>query len=309
MESTIEKKLYEYLKLFWLRPENGLLCAFKSNCFADIEFEAPSVDISCADGLFMFIHLGGELGMDFDIFAATKAKEFSHDKFVDIFDHFDKDYSPTIINNPVTGFTYGTDWKQDLLDKAGCLNLYGDLLLHDNNRIPLPFQDGCLKTVYSNSIYWVNNVGQLAKDIHRVLKEDGLAVLEVMTPYFLDTLNQLEPLLSEEAINILDRKRRETMPASLSPEQWKDIFETSGFSVEDIRCVYPDRLLLDMWNIGLRPVGHLLVQMADAMSIEERCAIKTEWVDIFFKLFKPLLSLKETYSFDKAPYQCFILRK
>jgi len=54
-----EEKLKQYLNLFWLRPENGLLCTFKSEVMNDIGFESPSLDLSCGDGLFTFIHLGG----------------------------------------------------------------------------------------------------------------------------------------------------------------------------------------------------------------------------------------------------------
>ncbi len=309
MVRKLEDKLFEYLKLFWLRPENGIMCAFKSRVFEDIKIEGPSLDVSCADGLFMFIHLGGSFGMDFDIFKATKAKEFSHDKFVDIFDNFEQGYVPSITKRPQSTMSYGTDWKQGLLDKAASLKLYDNLVLHDNNQVPMPLPDDYFKTVYSNSIYWVKNVDGLVKDIHRSMQCGGRAILEVKTPSLLDTLDQLEPVLSSEAIEILDRKRRETMPGSMSLDQWNELFKNAGFEIEDVRSVYPDKLLIDIWNVGLRPVAHLLVRMADAISAEERNAIKTEWVDIFFKLLKPLLNLKQTYTLDKAPYLCFVLRK
>ena len=60
MVMNLEEKLFNYLSLFWLRPENGLLTTFKSRVFEDLELAQPSIDISCADGLFMFLHLGGE---------------------------------------------------------------------------------------------------------------------------------------------------------------------------------------------------------------------------------------------------------
>ncbi len=309
MENQFEAKLYEFLKLFWLRPENGMMCAFKSRAFEDIEFEGPSLDISCADGLFLFIHLGGSFGMDFDIFSATKASEFSHDKFVDIFDHYQPGYAPSIIQNPAVTIDYGTDWKQGLLDKAASLKLYDNLVLHDNNKVPLPLPDEHFKTVYSNSIYWVKNVGPLMKDVYRTMQSGGRAIMEVKTPYLLETLDQLEPVLSAEAVGILNRQRRETMPGTMTLDNWNEIFKSAGFEIEDVRNVYPNKLLIDIWNVGLRPVAHLLVRMADAIPAEERNAIKAEWVDIFFKLLRPLLNLKQTYTLDKAPYLCFILRK
>lgn len=309
MESSIETKLKNFLNLFWLRPENALLTAFKSKAFEDIKFESPSIDISCGDGLFMFLHLGGTLDCDFDYFESTKAKEFKHSSFIDVYDSYSENYKVKINNRASTMIDYGTDWKQALLDKASKLSLFKNLLLHDNNKIPLPFSDNYFRTIYSNSIYWVKDVENLLSDIRRILKPGGIAALEVMTPYMLETLDEMETYLSKEAISILDRKRKETMPGIKRFGEWKDVILKSGFDIKEVRCVYPDKLLIDIWNIGSRPISHLLIQMSDALSLEERHKIKQEWVEIFFELFKPLLSMKQTYSLEKAPYLLFIVKK
>ena len=68
-------------------------------------------------------------------------------------------------------------------------------------------------------------------------------------------------------------------------------------------------MIVDFWNIGLRPISHLLIQMADSLSVKERKKIKEEWVDIFFELFKPLFSLKQSYTPENAPYLYFQLKK
>lgn len=309
MDSSMEAKLKNFLSLFWLRPENGLLCTFKSQAFEDIKFESPSIDISCGDGLFMFIHLGGTFESDFDYFQSTRAKEFKHSSFVDIYDSYQKNYEVRITQRPKTRIDYGTDWKQALLDKASKLNIYEKLILHDNNVIPLPFPDWEFRTVYSNSVYWIKNVENLLSDIHRMLNPNGIAILEVMTPYLLETLDEMTPYLSEEAIAILDRNRRSTMPGSREFSEWRELMLNCSFKIEEVRTVYPSKILIDIWNIGLRPISHLLIQMAEALSSEERRKIKQEWVEIFFELFKPLLSTRETYSLEKAPYLLFVLRK
>ena len=100
MDQVLEQKLKNFLNLFWLRPENGLLCTFKSKVFDDVEFKSPSLDISCADGLFLFLHLGGTFNIDFDIFASTRAGEFKHSSFIDIYDSYDKNYRPSVIKRP-----------------------------------------------------------------------------------------------------------------------------------------------------------------------------------------------------------------
>ena len=83
MTTTVEQQLRNYLNLYWLRPENGLLCTFKSRAFQDIQMASPSLDISCGDGAFMFLHLGGEFEDNFDYFRSTRCEALSHASFVD----------------------------------------------------------------------------------------------------------------------------------------------------------------------------------------------------------------------------------
>ena len=66
MPGSLETKLKNFLNLYWLRPENGLITPFKSEAFADLKFESPSLDLSCGDGLFMAIHLGAVFDDNFD---------------------------------------------------------------------------------------------------------------------------------------------------------------------------------------------------------------------------------------------------
>lgn len=309
MEISLEERLKNYLNLYWLRPENGLLSVFKSKVFEDWKFESPSLELSCGDGLFMAIHQGAIFEEDFDYFKSTKASEFKHSKFVDIYDHYESNYDVPFVKKPGIKIDYGTDWKQSLLDKASKTNLYNKLVLHDNNNLPLPFPDNNFKTIYSNSAYWVKNVESLMKEIHRITHPDGTVGLELMTPYHLETLEDLEKYFPPEAIEILDRKRRETMPELYKYDDWNEIISNAGFKITEARSVYPHKLILDIWNIGLRPISHLLIQMSDSLSPEERIRIKHEWIDIFYNLFKPLLKLPEKYSFDHSPYLYYILKK
>lgn len=311
MPTDLEEKLLSFLNLYWLRPENGLLSAFQSKVFEDIKFESPSIDISCGDGLFDFIHFGGKLDEDFDFFQKTKANQFSHSSFVDIFDSFDENYQVKISKMPNNKIDYGTDWKQSLLDKSEKLNFYKNLVLHDNNQTPLPFEDNFFKTIYSNAVYWTqkDKVKDLLSDIHRILHPNGKAILQVMTPSHLETLNTLSKFLSPQAVDILDRNRRSTMTIDWTTSDWKKLILDCGFKIEQIRNTYPNNIIMDIWNIGLRPIGHLLIQMSDSLPSERKHEIKKEWVEIFFELFKPLLDIEETYTDETQPYPCFILYK
>ncbi len=309
MGNTIEDRLKNYLNLYWLRPENGLLQTFKSKVFEDFEITSPSLEISCGDGLFYAIHLDGKFREDFDYFQSTKAQEFSHNSFVDIYDHYDENYNVPYIEKPTKQFDYGTDWKQALLDKAAKAQVHKNLILHDNNKLPLPFQDNFFKTIYSNSVYWVQNVKDLLADIYRITSPGGLVALEVMTPHMFETLKEMENFFDKDAISILDRKRRETMPGLYDYDEWNKRMNESGFKIVKVKSVYPNKILLDIWNIGLRPISHLLIQMSDKLSTDDKRKIKKEWVDIFYKIFKPLLQVNQSYTLDKSPYLYYLLKK
>jgi SAM-dependent methyltransferase len=308
VEKHMEKRLKMFLDLFWLRPEKALIFTFRGKTFKENKILSPSLDISCGDGLFMFLQQGGTLDKKFDYFKSTNAKKFKHSSFIDIY-NFDKAYDLKITKKAAVKIDYGIDWKQSLLDKAAKVGVYKNLMVHDNNDVPLPFEDNYFKTIYSNSAYWVKDVKSLTEDIYRMLKPGGTAILEVKTPYLLKTLDQMEKFLPGEAIAILNRKRRETMPGGLKYEEWKKIFKGCGFKLKEARSAYPDKIVMDIWNVGLRPISHLLIQMASELSPQKRKALKEEWVDIFFKLFKPILSVKQTYPLKRAPYLVFVLKK
>lgn len=305
----LESKLKRYLNLYWLRPENGLITTFKSKAFENLKIVSPSLDLSCGDGMYMAIHLGAVFDIDFDFFKSTKAREFSHSKFIDIYDAYDENYEVKFVKKPSMQIDYGTDWKQALLDKAAKVEVYKNLVLHDNNKLPLPFSDNYFKSIHSNSVYWVKEPDKLISDIFRITAPRGNVALELLTPHRYETLIQLEQFLSPRAIEILDRKRRANTTGMREYSEWKEIIENAGFTIRQVDSVYPHKLIMDIWNVGLRPISHLLIQMSEALSKEERVRIKEEWVSIFFELFKQLLTLKTSYDLENSPYLTFLLEK
>lgn len=210
---------------------------------------------------------------------------------------------------PITTIDYGLDWKQNLLDKSSKLNLYKNLVLHDTNITPLPLPENSFDTIYSNSIYWIKQPENLLVDISRLLKPNGRAILEVMTPSHMETLEKLSPLLSSNGISILDRKRRETTPGLRKYQAWHKMILEKGFKIIEEKSIYPHHSMIDIWNIGLRPISHLLIQMSDNLTKNERLKIKEEWVDIFFELFKIFLYVNPTYTLENSPYISFVLEK
>src|SRR5262245_35718478 len=71
LEESASERLKAYLHAFWLRPENALWMALRSMTLAEVAWPAPAVDLSCGDGVFSFLHLGGRLDPRFDVFCAV----------------------------------------------------------------------------------------------------------------------------------------------------------------------------------------------------------------------------------------------
>ena len=305
----MDELLKQFLNIFWLRPENGLFNTFKSISYESLKFESPSLDLSCGDGIFQSVHLGGRFFDEFDYYNSTKANEFSHENFIDIYDHFETDYDIQFKTTPKQFIDFGTDWKQDLLSKAKKTGIYKNLILHDNNILPLPFENNFFKTVYSNSVYWVNDVNGLIKEIFRISKSGGRIGLQVMSPSIFDTLSVFDHVLSPKAVSILDRERRSTMPSLFTYLEWKKLFENNGFIIKKNLQVIPNKMILDIWNIGLRPISHLLIRMSESLSDENKINIKSEWVNIFFELFKPFLTQPLSINVEDSPYTYFELEK
>lgn len=309
--SKFEPELFrEFLNLFWLRPEGGAVTYYQSRSWRDVPIESPSLDISTGDGIFAFVHCGGRFDERFDTFASTAASDFSHDRFIDIYDVVDESYSPLIRRAPTDQFTVGTDWKAALLDKATKLHFFQRLVQHDNNALPLPFDPGSFRFIHSNAVYWARDPRALVRDIFRIMTGGAAAVLEVCTPRILATLDRLRPILGTRATSILDRKRSEEMKAlTVDGDTWSGWMAAAGFKIEDVRVAWPNAMMTDVWNVGTRPLSHLLICMARQLPQQEYVAIKRQWVDICFDVLVPVCENVRGYDIEDAPYLTYLLRK
>lgn len=78
-------------------------------------------------------------------FKFTAADRFTHSTYIDICDVCWHDYHVPVRTRPTQEVCCGTDWKKALLDKASHLDLYENLVHHDNNIVPLPMPSDCFK--------------------------------------------------------------------------------------------------------------------------------------------------------------------
>ncbi len=281
-----DQRLHRFMNAYWLRPENALWMALRSQALSDISWAHRSIDLSCGDGVFSFLHAGGQFEDDFDVFTSILPQNQRNDEKDDIFDHCDGRYKPVIVSPPQYGIDVGTDLKPNLLAKAGRLGLYEELEVHDNNQ-PLPFETHAFQTVYCNSIYWVENIDQFLAEMSRITAPDGQILLEVkMDSVLRYTLESHRERLGDRFLDIIGRGRAGTWPSMGDQAQWESRFAKAGLSITKATS-FVTRTHAHIWDVGLRPIAPMLIELANSVTAQTRSRVKKQWVDLFCELCEP----------------------
>jgi SAM-dependent methyltransferase len=300
--------LHALLEYFWLRPETAVWRALDCAALHDIEFTAPILDIGCGDGALSFMRAGGRYSIHYDFSTQTgKLDQFFEGE--DIYNHFDASKAGEIVATPARyKIDFGFDHKQALLDKAGLIGLYKKTIAGDANR-PLPFDDASLSTVYSNILYWLEDYPTTLRQIARILKPGGQCILQVPSENFRDFSFYQRLFVRTgdqkwEWLKSLDRGRSDNIKNCKSERDWTRDFANAGLRVE--RCTpYLPGLVLEAWDIGLRPISPMLIEMSNELTAEKRASIKRKWVDNLLPMLLPLCD----YISDKNGFLLFVLRK
>jgi SAM-dependent methyltransferase len=280
--------LRRYLNVYWLRPENAFWTVLRSVAWRRVPVEPPVIDLSCGDGVFSFIHAGGAFGSSFDVFQEVGQLEQVTREHADMFDcAAGAAYQPEIAQRPDWTIDVGTDLKPTLLSKAAALGFYERLLQHNNNE-RLPFGDDEFQTVYCNSAKWVSQIDRFLAEITRITRPGGSVVLHVK----LDTVSRytLAPFraqLGDRMLEIIDRGRLATWPALASRSEWERRFRDAGLTIAETTPL-ATRTHAHLWDVGLRPIAPLLVRMANALSPDNRLAVKRDWIALLGELLAPI---------------------
>lgn len=290
--------LTQALSLWWLRPENGM--ALASYCLRGVDIVPKpgeqAADFACGDGVNTFFKTGGRFDLSFDIFGgavhAATSKEIVEQK-IDVFDYADPSYNPAVAKMPDCRYTFGTDHKPALLEKAAKLSYY-DKLLHADLRQEADIPDGSLDLAYCNSLYWIAEAPEAFNFIAKKVKSGGRLVFDVMTQQRRTlAYDALLPAMPPQWRDLLNRGRQNNNPGIRSEAEWDRLFRGDGMTeVVDKRDIFPTAIAT-VWNVGLRPIFPVLNRMAQAIE-EKRCLeLKAEWVETFADLLEPILQQPE----------------
>jgi SAM-dependent methyltransferase len=284
------------LEYFWLRPETAVWRAMDCAALHDIEFKAPILDIGCGDGALSFMRAGGRYALDYD-FSSQTANLDRFFKNEDIYDHFDGRRIGNVVDRPARyQIDFGYDHKQALLDKAGLTGLYKKTIAGDANKY-LPFETESIATVYSNILYWLEDYPATLREIARVMRQDGQCILQVPSENFRDfSFYQRLFVKTKDPrwawLKLLDRGRSDNIKNCRSQAEWTKDFEAAGLKVANCTAYLP-KLVLEVWDIGLRPISPMLIEMANELTPEKRAEIKAKWVANLLPMLAPLCDHKE----------------
>ncbi len=84
----------------------------------------------------------------------------------------------------------GLDIKSNYIN-LDSKNIDGVDVIHDLNKVPLPFSDNSFDEVYAKDILEHIDYIQMLKELHRILKEDGIIFIQV--PHFTSVNNYIDP--------------------------------------------------------------------------------------------------------------------
>ena len=308
-----QKELRNFLNVYWLRPETALWRSIDVEAMKNFSFESPSLDLGCGDGIFSFIRAGGSFNLDFDAFQSVDMLDKFFDK-VDVYDCFKDNIHPNILNKPKYMIDYGFDHKENLLKKAQTLNLYKTTIVGDAS-MTLPFADNSLRSVFSNIIYWLENPQHIFNEISRVLDVGGKCC--VMLPnsnlaefsfYYNLVIKQNKEQFS--FLELLDRGRMsDNIKQAKSMKEWKVIINNSNLKIIKHK-MHLSKTIIQIWDIGLRPIFPLLYKMTSHLSNDELLQIKKQWIETFMMFLEPLLENDFQLNLDVEPaFHCFILEK
>ncbi len=306
LEKKIDNFIRAHLNVNWLRPESALWNAIASSKIAKYEIASPSLDLGCGNGISSFLTAGGEFSVDYDRYINTDTTGFWDNKDIyNVCKHVDlKGY---VIEQPQYTFTFGLDHKDSLIAQAKALNFYDDLIKSDANG-QLPFEDETFKTIFSNILYWLADPLKALQQVYRILNKRGIAILCIPNNKFIDycvTYRWKET--NSELLRLLNRGRTEDMHWTMSYNDFAALAKSAGFSVLE-HSYYLSPLTLKIWDIGMRPLSSPLIKMCNGLSIEDRRAIKTEWIETVIKFLHPLYEMDDE-SKDEGGFHLFILGK
>jgi SAM-dependent methyltransferase len=284
------------LNVAWLRPESALWDAIASRIISTQKISSPSLDLGCGNGIFSFITAGGRCSPEYDWYRSAQTAGFWENR--DIYDAFDgATNDEVVLREPDYLVDVGLDVKRNLLCQAAELHFYRQLAVADANAA-LPFRSSSFQSVFSNVLYWLRSPEFSFREIHRVLRPSGRALLCLMDRSFPDVaLTYKWRETGSNLLRLLNRGREQSVAWTIHGDEIHRLATMVGFEVVN-HARYISPLTLRVWDIGLRPVSPVLINVSRKLSPADRAQFKAEWVGTLKPFLDELFALEERGPMD-----------
>lgn len=296
----------ELLNFYWLEPGTALHLYSLAKDIEQLDFKSPSIDISCGNGTFTFMALGGRWADSLKYYANYHGKLRA----------VEKDAFKDIIATPASHqFDYGTELVSSLLTEAEKTGHYKNLKLHNNNDENFPFPDDYFKTIYYNALYWVEDTSAMLGHLHRTLHPEGECLLHVMSHHQLSPFEEMQEYLDPHRVTELNRfnqnyfLKKQVLPTFYSHEQWCELFDNAGFEIVKMRSACANKAALWMMAIQFRPVMTELLELLYTADKDKTRELRHAWVTRYGELLYPLTQAGPSFSMEETPAAAYVLRK
>lgn len=153
------------------------------------------------------------------------------------------------------------------------------------------------------------------KEIGRILRPGGRVCLMLPNqslPEF-SFYNQLYVKTGDQKwkfLEKLDRGRFKDHIRQARPgQEWEGLFRNANLKVFEHKT-HLSKTIIQILDIGLRPLFPVLKKMADQISSENYVDIKSEWIDTIRRFLEPMLDMDDELSQGtEQAFHCYILEK
>lgn len=255
---------------------------------------------------------GGILSDEFDVFLDVDNLNHFFDN-EDVYDSYHEDGKNhfSIIKRADYQIDVALDHKENLIKKAERLGLYKDYVVADANK-SLPFENDSFSSIFSNIIYWLNNPRFVLSEIFRILKKDGRCCIMLPNDSFIEAsfYNSFYVKGGKpdglKFLELIDRGRTSENIKVVKPKnEWEKIITNTGFTIEECNP-HLSKTLMQIWDIGLRPLFPFLREMTGCMERLALMDLKRRWVDFFENVGYNIIENDNSELFLQGSDHCFL---
>lgn len=280
ISENFTKLLEQYLKAYWLRPTTALIRTLESEILGLEKYKGTkTLELACGDGTNGHIAAGGMVADEFDVFKSLpliSAEDFFGGK-TDLYDSFAETEDHIYKIQPTDFWTKGIDHKENLLKKAALIGSYNHLECRDLNT-GLNEPADTYDLVFSNSIYWVENIEKILKDIFDCLKPGGVAKLSIIKNSFIDEM-AWSKLKDYDFKKYVDMGRHQHYQQLVDEKTWESRFKKAGFDLVSKTPTFNRNLVHMVEFHDYREISPLTTFMANSLDERSLKKVKTYWME------------------------------